>query len=81
MNFTKEARYEFRYVRTDGSEKVCYPRSEEKKNENLRVCKERGYRVLSVKKLYPDLIARHIFTVETNVDGFSVRLKSDVAVF
>ena len=67
--YTKEQRWEFRYaVPTAGgheSIKVCYPRSEEKKNENARLCKEHGYRVVSVKKLYP-------FNTEKNQHNFDL---------
>lgn len=49
-----EQRWEIRYVsKQDGTVKKCYPRSEDKKNEQLSVCKERGIEVLSCKKLYP----------------------------
>ena len=65
FTYRKETRYEFRYVGKDGTEKVCYPRSEEKKNENLRVCKERGLRVVSCKKLYP-------FSMERNQHNFEL---------
>lgn len=34
-------------------EKVCYPRSEEQKQKNLETAKRCGYRVISVKKMYP----------------------------
>ena len=53
----KEQRWEMRYVvvSKDGQEieKVCYPRSEEQKNENLATAKRVGYKVLSCKKMYP----------------------------
>lgn len=48
----KEQRYRFEYE-ADGKSKVCYPKSEETKNKNLEVCKEKGYKVIKVTKLYP----------------------------
>lgn len=48
----REQRWELRYV-AKGEDRVCYPRSEEKKNENLAKCKQYGYEVVSCKKLYP----------------------------
>jgi hypothetical protein len=65
MYFKKETRYELRYIAADGKEKKCFPRSEEKKNENLAICKERGYRVVSCKKLYP-------FSMEKNQHNFEL---------
>ena len=36
----REQRWELRYVSIkDGKEKNCYPRSEEKKNEQLAICR------------------------------------------
>ena len=49
----REERYELVYIGKDGVEKRCYPRSTAKKEENLRVCKEKGIKVISCKKLYP----------------------------
>ena len=43
--------------------KRCYPNSEEKRAKNLAICKERGYRVVSCKKLYP-------FSTEKNQHNF-----------
>ena len=51
--YKKEQRWALRYVTKHGTEKVCYPRSEEKKNENLEICKRNGLKVISCKKLYP----------------------------
>lgn len=52
--YNKEQRWALRYIsKKDGTEKVCYPRSEEKKNEQLATCKRNGITVLSCKKLYP----------------------------
>lgn len=52
--YAKEERWELRYVSLkDGEVKNCYPRSEEKKNEQLKVCKEKGIKVIHCKKLYP----------------------------
>ena len=50
----REQRWELRYVSIkDGKEKNCYPRSEEKKNEQLAICREKGIKVIHCKKLYP----------------------------
>lgn len=55
MNYyKKEDRWELRYISLkDGTVKNCYPRSKDKKDEQLRVCKEKGIRVIHCKKLYP----------------------------
>lgn len=65
FTYAKETRYELRYVSKSGQEKVCYPRSEEKKNSNLALCKENGIRVISCKKLYP-------FSMEKNQHNFEL---------
>lgn len=63
-NFAKEERYELRYVsRKDGEVKNCYPRSKEGKEEQLRLCKEHGIKVIHCKKLYP-------FSTEKNQHNF-----------
>ena len=49
----KEQRWALKYEGRDGQVKVCYPRSEAKKDEQLRVCREHGIRVISCRKLYP----------------------------
>lgn len=60
----RENRYELRYVSpVNGNVTACYPRSEEKKNENIEFCKERGIKVISCKKLYP-------FSTEKNQHNF-----------
>ena len=63
----KEQKWEFVYavLGADGEEKikVCYPRSEEQKKENALKCEKLGYRVVSVKKLYP-------FNTEKNQHNF-----------
>lgn len=64
--YNKEQRWELRYISAkDGTEKVCYPRSEEKKNEQLDLCKQKGITVLSCKKLYP-------FSTEKNQHNFDL---------
>lgn len=51
-----EQKWEFRYSLTTANgneiEKVVYPKSKEKCEENKRICKEHGYKVLSCKKMY-----------------------------
>ena len=62
----KEQKWELVYgVKTADGEviKRCYPNSEEKRAKNLAICKERGYRVVSCKKLYP-------FSTEKNQHNF-----------
>jgi len=52
--YQKEERFEITYISIkDGQTKKCYPRSKEKKDEQLKHCKEKGIKVLSCKKLYP----------------------------
>lgn len=52
--FKKEDRFEIRYISLKtGTEKSCYPRSVEKKDEQIAYCKEHGIRIISCKKLYP----------------------------
>ena len=52
--YKKEERYCITYIsKKDGSEKKCYPRSTEKKDEQLSICREREIRVLKCEKLYP----------------------------
>lgn len=64
--YNKEQRWALRYISLkDGTEKVCYPRSEEKKNEQLAICKQKGITVLSCKKLYP-------FSTEKNQHNFDL---------
>lgn len=52
QNYKKEQRYKFEYE-IDGQVKTCYPKSEQKKNENLETCKQKGIKVIKVTKLYP----------------------------
>ena len=47
-----EQRYRIDYE-VDGKIKSCYPKSEANKRRNLEVCKENGYKVIKVCKLYP----------------------------
>ena len=50
----REDRYELRYISLKtGEEKCCDPRSKAKRDEQLAICKERGIKVISCKKLYP----------------------------
>lgn len=66
MMYKKEQRWELEYVSLkDGSVKHCYPRSEEKKNEQLAFCKEKGIKVNHCKKLYP-------FNMEKNQHNFDL---------
>ena len=66
MYYAKEERYELRYIsKKDGKEKSCYPRSTEKKDEQLQLCKERGVKVVYCKKLYP-------FSTEKNQHNFEL---------
>ena len=49
----REEKWELRYIsKKDGKEKNCYPRSKANKDEQLRICKEHGSRVIHCKKLY-----------------------------
>lgn len=49
----KEQRWKFTYRKKDGTVKSCYPRSEEKVEENRQKCAELGMEVIGVQKLYP----------------------------
>lgn len=50
----KEDRFEIRYVsKKDGKIKNCYPKSKAGKDEQLRIAKERGIKIIHCKKLYP----------------------------
>ena len=63
MMYKREERWSFEYAvpTASGAEdiKVIYPRSKEKVDENRRKCQELGYRVVSVKKLYPFSTIKH----------------------
>lgn len=52
MSYNNELRYKFEYE-VNGEVKVCYPKSEEAKENNIKVCKEKGYKVINITKLYP----------------------------
>lgn len=69
MTYTKEDRYEFRYEvpTSEGNwkEKVIYPKSKEQVNSNKAKVKEYGYRLVSIKKLYP-------FNTEKNQHNFEL---------
>lgn len=64
----REQRWELKYavLKPDGEAvKRCVFKSEAQKNNEISVCKERGYRVISCKKLYP-------FNVERNAHNFEL---------
>ena len=64
--FVREDRWELRYVsKKDGTVKNCYPRSKEKRDEQLAICKDRGIEVIHCKKLYP-------FNTEKNQHNFDL---------
>ena len=64
MAYRREERFELRYVSLkDGTEKVCYPKSKAGKDEQLRIARDRGIKVISCKKLYP-------FNTEKNQHNF-----------
>jgi len=62
--FPKEERWEFRYNNGEQN-KVCYPRSKESIEDNRAYCREKGWKVLSVKKVYP-------FSTEKNQHNFEL---------
>lgn len=62
--FPKEDRWEFKYE-IGGEIKFCYPRSKESIEANRMDCEERGWKVLSVKKVYP-------FSTEKNQHNFEL---------
>lgn len=51
--YTKEDKWEFKYRRSDGVCRVVYPKTKEQIAKNKEICKDKGYEVVSVKKLYP----------------------------
>lgn len=68
----REQRWEIRYeVLKNGEwvEKVCYPRTEEKRDENLEILKGAKYRLVSCKKMYPfDMLNnQHNFELISNI--------------
>jgi len=62
MSFAKETRFRMT-VEMGGETKTFFPTSVEQKERNLRVCREKGYKVLECSKLYP-------FSVEKNGHNF-----------
>lgn len=75
----KQEKYQFNYKTADGADKVCYPRSKEQIAANRQRCRELGFTVLSVKKLYPysmeknqhnfELIANRCFNIMADMDA------------
>lgn len=62
----REERFELQYIsKKDGTRKSCFPRSAEKKEEQLRLCREHGITVISCRKLYP-------FSTEKNQHNFAL---------
>lgn len=62
----REQKWELVYgVKTESGEDIrsCRINGEDRKARNLEICKERGYRVVSCKKLYP-------FSTERNQHNF-----------
>ena len=66
---TKEQRFEFTYKLTNGTVKKCYPKSEEQKARNIEICAAKGYKVVSIKKLYPfsTIKNQHNFELISNI--------------
>ena len=48
----KAEKWQFKYEK-NGEVKICYPQSKEQIEKNRAICKKNGYKVISVKKLYP----------------------------
>ena len=48
----KEEKWAFRYQTLNG-EKVCYPGSKVQIDKNIKICMQKGFDVISIKKLYP----------------------------
>lgn len=66
----REERYALTYISAKtGTEKVCYPRSKAKRDEQLAICKANGIKVVSCKKLYPFSTNRnqHNFALIANI--------------
>ena len=64
----KQERWEFRYIR-EGAEKVVFPKTKEQIEKNRDICKRNGFKVVSVKKMYPFNTERnqHNFMLISNV--------------
>ena len=60
----KQQKWQFKYEK-NGEVKYCYPQSKEQIEKNREVCKKNGYKVISVKKLYP-------FSTEKNQHNFDL---------
>ena len=71
--YQKDQRWELVYQipQKDGSTitKSCFPKSEEKKTENIELCKKYGYTIVSIEKLYPfsTMKNQHNFDLIDNV--------------
>lgn len=56
----RENRYRIDYIgKLTGGLKSCFPRSEEKKDEQLALCQEKGIEVVRCVKLYPFNTEKH----------------------
>lgn len=62
--YPKEDKWEFKYEQ-DGRTRYCYPTSKEMIERNRERCKENGWTVVSVKKVYP-------FSTERNQHNFEL---------
>ena len=49
----RDERWQLTYINKAGAERSCYPRSKEKRDANIEICKQRGYKVVRCVKLYP----------------------------
>lgn len=84
--YNKEQRYRFEYE-ANGEKKVCYPRSEQKKDENLEICKRKGYKVIKITKLYPfstnknqhnfELVANRCFNMMHDMDSGEIERNAE----
>ena len=60
--YQRQSKWEFRYIvikSGEQTEKVCYPTSKEQIAKNKDACRNRGYKFLSCKKLYPVSFEKH----------------------
>ena len=61
----RDERWQLTYINKAGAERSCYPRSKEKRDANIEICKQRGYKVVRCVKLYP-------FSSEKNQHNFEL---------
>lgn len=69
MNKPRVERFEMVYINSAGVEKRCYPKSKQKRDDNLKFAKEHNIKVVSCRKLYPfaTINNQHNFELIANI--------------